>query len=83
MLPLRPGQPERHTHDHKRSGTLDVKTGTVIRSCRKRHCATEFRVFLDQVKAAVPRHLGVHLVLDNAAAHKTRIVHDWLDERPC
>ena len=35
-LPMRPGQPERVTHDHERHGTtdlfaaLDVKTGTVI-----------------------------------------------------
>ena len=88
VLPLRPGQPERHTHDYKRNGTLDlfaaldVKTGKVIGSCKQRHRATEFRAFLDQVEAAVPRDLDVHVVLDNAATHKTRTVHDWLVKRP-
>ena len=88
VLPLRPGQPERHTHDYKRNGTLDlfaaldIKTGKVIGACKQRHRTTEFRAFLDQVEAAVPRDLDVHLVLDNAATHKTRIVHDWLVKRP-
>src|SRR3712207_2094103 len=36
---------------------------------------------LDQVEAAVPPDLDVHLVLD-AATHKTRLVHDWLVKRP-
>ena len=88
VLPMRPGQPERRTHDYRRHGTmdlfaaLDVKAGTVIGACKGRHRATEFRAFLDQVEAAVPADLDVHLVLDNAATHKTRIVHDWLVKRP-
>src|SRR3954449_159237 len=77
VLPMRPGQPERVTHDCKRHGTtdlfaaLDVKAGTVIGACQKRHRSQEFRAFLDQVEAAVPADLDVHLVLDNAATHKT------------
>ena len=88
VLPMRPGQVERHSHDYKRHGTtdlfaaLDVKAGTVIGACKGRHRATEFRAFLDQVEAAVPADLDVHLVLDNAAIHKTRIVHDWMLKRP-
>ena len=88
MLPLRPGQPERHTHDYKRNGTLDlfaaldIKTGKVIGACKQRHRAVEFRAFLDQVEAAMPSDLDVHLVLDNSSTHKTRIVHDWLVKRP-
>ena len=54
----------------------------MIGACKGRHRATEFRAFLDQVEAAVPADLDVHLALDNAATHKTRIVHDWLLERP-
>ena len=61
---------------------LDVKAGTVIGACKGRHRAIEFRAFLDQVETAVPADLDVHLVLDNAATHKTRIVHDWLVKRP-
>ncbi len=88
VLPMRPGQPERHTHDYRRHGTtdlfaaLDVKAGTVIGACKGRHRAVEFRAFLDQVEAAVPNDLDVHLVLDNAATHKTKLVRDWLLKRP-
>lgn len=32
---------------------------------RKRYRSTEFRQFLDAVEAAVPRHLGVHLIMDS------------------
>ncbi len=87
-FPMRPGQPERRTHDHKRHGTtdlfaaLDVKAGKVIGACKGRHRAVEFRAFLDQVEAAVPADLDVHLVLDNLKTHKTRLVHDGLVKRP-
>jgi transposase len=87
-FPMRPGQPERRTHDYRRHGTtdlfaaLDVRTGTVIGACKGRHRAVEFRAFLDQVEAAVPADLDVHLVLDNLKTHKTRLVHDWLVKRP-
>ena len=30
----------------------------------------------------MPADLDVHLVLDNAATHKMRLVHDWLLKRP-
>jgi transposase len=77
ILPLRPGQPERRTHDYVRHGTttlfaaLDVKTGTVIGECHARHRAIEFRRFLDTIDAVVPPTLDVHLILDNYATHKT------------
>lgn len=88
VLPMRPGQPERRTHDYKRHGTtdlfaaLDVKAGTVVGACKGRHRAVEFRAFLDEVEAAVPPDLDVHPVLDNAATHKAPLVHDWLVKRP-
>jgi transposase len=88
VLPMRPSQVERHSHDYRRHGTtdlfaaLDVRAGTVIGACKGRHRATEFRAFLDQVEAVVPANLDVHLVLDNAATHKTKLVHDWLLKRP-
>ena len=88
VLPMRPGQPERVTHDYKRHGTtdlfaaLDVRAGTVVGSCKDRHRAAEFRDFLDEVEAAVPDDPDVHVVLDNAAIHKTKLVHDWLVKRP-
>jgi transposase len=88
VLPMRPGQLERRTSDYKRHGTtdlfaaLDVKAGTVIGRCQRRHRSTEFRAFLDTVEASVPAEFEIHVVLDNAATHKTRIVHDWLVKRP-
>jgi transposase len=88
LLPMRPGQIERRTHDYKRHGTtslfaaLDVATGHVIGQCYPRHRATEFRRFLDQIEAQVPTELDVHLVWDNYATHKTKLIRDWLAKRP-
>lgn len=88
LLPLRPGQVERRTHDYVRHGTttlfaaLDVKTGQVIGACHARHRATEFRKFLDRIDAAAPSDLDVHLVLDNYATHKTPLIRRWLLRHP-
>lgn len=88
MLPMRPGQIERRTHDYTRHGTtslfaaLDVATGNVIGKCYPRHRASEFRRFLDEIEKAVPRDLDVHLVMDNYATHKTPMIRDWLAKRP-
>jgi transposase len=88
VLPMRPAQPERVSHDYARHGTtdlfaaLDVRTGTVIGSCKGRHRAVEFRSFLDEVEQAAPPELDVHLILDNASIHKTPLIHDWLAKRP-
>ena len=77
LLPMRPGQIERRTHDYKRHGTtslfaaLDVKTGTVVGTCMRRHRAKEFRKFLDEVEKNVPADLDVHIVMDNYGTHKT------------
>jgi transposase len=88
LLPLRPGQVERRTHDYVRHGTtslfaaLNVKTGTVIGECHARHRASEFRQFLDTIDRQVPPRLDVHLILDNYATHKTPLIQRWLTKRP-
>jgi len=88
LLPMRPGQVERHTHDYVRHGTtslfaaLDVKTGEVIGRCQRRHRAVEFRKFLDTIDAAVPTDLDIHLIVDNYATHKTALIRRWLAKRP-
>ena len=88
MLPLRPGQPARYTHDYTRHGTtslfaaLDIATGRVIGQCFPRHRATEFRRFLDQIEATLPPDMDVHLVMDNYATHKTPLIRTWLARRP-
>src|SRR5688572_12488175 len=85
---MKPGQVERRTHDYKRNGTtslfaaLDVKTGRIIGSCHQRHRSIEFRKFLDQIDAAVPGNLDVHLIMDNYATHKTALIRNWFAKRP-
>ena len=50
ILPLRPGLPERQTHDYERHGTttlfaaLDVAVGKVIGQCQPRHRTRNFSV---------------------------------------
>jgi transposase len=88
LLPLRPGQPERRTHDYKRHGTttlfaaLDVATGKIIGKCLPRHRAVEFRKFLDAVEKGVPDGLDIHVVMDNASSHKTKLIRTWFAKRP-
>ncbi len=88
LLPMRPGQVERRTHDYKRHGTttlfaaLDIKVGKVIAKCMPRHRASEFRKFLDEIEKNVPRDLDIHIVMDNASSHKTKLIRDWFAKRP-
>ena len=88
LLPMRPGQVERRTHDYVRHGTttlfaaLDTATGKVIGQCFPRHRAREFLAFLRTLETRVPDNLDVHLVMDNYATHKTPAVQRWLPASP-
>jgi transposase len=88
ILPLRPGQAERRSHDYVRHGTtslfaaLDVACGKVIGRCFRRHRSQEFRAFLELIDQSVPADLDVHLVLDNYGTHKTPAIHRWLLRHP-
>jgi len=88
MLPLRPGQIERRTHDYKRNGVtnlyaaFDILTGQVIGRTTKRHRAKEFLDFLRQINKAVPEDLDLHVILDNSSTHKTAEVNKWLEAHP-
>jgi transposase len=88
ILPLRPGLPERQTHDYERHGTttlfaaLNVLEGTVIGQCQPKHRHQEFLRFLEQIDASVEQELDVHLVLDNYGTHKHPEVKKWLSQRP-
>jgi transposase len=88
LLPMRPGQVERRTHDYERHGTtslfaaLDLASGRVIGECHRRHRGVEFRQFLDTVDEAVPAPLDVHLILDNYGTHKTPLIRRWLARHP-
>jgi len=88
LLPMRPGQPERRSHDYTRHGTttlfaaLDIATGVVIGRCFPRHRAREFLKFLRTIEANVPVDLDVHLVMDNYATHKTPAIRAWFARHP-
>lgn len=88
LLPMRPGQVERRTHDYVRHGTtslfaaLNAKTGDLIGQTQRRHRSGEFRNFLDTIEDNVPAELDVHLILDNYGTHKTKLIRDWAAKRP-
>jgi len=88
MLPLRPGQVEKHTHDYKRNGTtclfaaLNVAEGTVIGKCQPRHRHQEFLKFLRLVERQTPKEKDIHMILDNYATHKHPAVKEWLEKHP-
>lgn len=88
LLPLRPGQIERRTHDYKRHGTaslyaaFDIATGNVIGRITRRHRAKEFIAFLRQIDQRVAMDLDLHLILDNSSTHKTPEVQKFLTKRP-
>lgn len=88
LLPLQPGQVERRTHDYQRHGTtslyaaLNVDTGKVMAQTFSRQRAREFRTFLNRIDANVPGELDVHIILDNASAHKSALIRNWLVRHP-
>lgn len=88
VFPFRPGQAERRSHDYMRHGTtslfaaLNVKTGTVIGECHRRHRSLEFRKFLDTLDESVPSSLDLHVILDHYSTHKTPMIRRWLAKRP-
>ena len=90
ILPLRPGLPERQTHDHVRHGTLslfaayDAATGRVLGRCHQRHRHQEFLAFLERIDAAFPDdgQSQLHLIIDNYSTHKTSKVRRWLLRHP-
>ena len=88
VLPMRPGQVQRHTHEYERNGTtslfaaLDVATGHVVGKCFSRHRSAEFKKFLDYLDLQIAPELEVHIILDNYATHKTPLIKRWLQRRP-
>ena len=87
MLPLRPGQVERRTHDYRRNGVLDlyaaleIASGRVVGSCRPTHTGRDFLAFLKRLEREFPDG-ELHVVLDNSSTHKTPDVRTWLAAHP-
>lgn len=71
ILPLRPGLPERQTHDYKRHGTttlfaaFNILNGKVIGTCQERHRSREFIRFLNHLERQLPVDQEVHPIMDN------------------
>lgn len=59
-----------------------MKLGTIVGRCFPRHRAVEFRRFLDEVEQSVPSDLDVHVIMDNAGTHKTKLIRHWFTRRP-
>ena len=84
ILPLRPGLPERQTHDYKRNGTttlfaaFNILNGKVIGTCQERHRSREFVRFLSHLEKNLPADQDVHLIMDNYCTHKSAEVQRWL-----
>lgn len=83
-LPMKPGRGRTMTHDYRRHGTVDlfaalnVETGEVLTQTRKRHTGDDVLAFFKWIDLHTPRHLDVHVVLDNLSAHKSEPVTKWL-----
>ncbi len=88
ILPLRPGLPERQTHDYKRNGVttlfaaLNVLDGTVIGQCQARHRHEEFLAFLERIERETPKRREIHLILDNYGTHTHAEVKTWFAAHP-
>ncbi len=88
ILPMDVGRPERRTHNYLRHGTLDlfaalnVATGQILASCKRRHRAADFVAFLGAIDTSVDPAQEIHVVLDNLATHKAPVVHRWLLRHP-
>ena len=71
ILPMRPGRPERQSHDYYRHGIVslfsayDVATGRVIGKCHNRHREEEFLKFMNLVDSQLPGETQIHIVLSN------------------
>jgi transposase len=82
LLPMRPGQIERRTHDYKRNGTvqlyaaLEVNAGHVIPRIEDRHRSREFIAFMKQLLRAYPSG-ELHVILDNVKSHNSKEVKEW------
>jgi transposase len=87
-LPLGIGHIRTRTHDYIRHGTitlfaaLNYLDGKLLSRTEERHTHVEWLRFLKQIDREVPKHLGLHLIVDNYATHKHTVVKKWLASHP-
>jgi transposase len=83
-LPMKKGRGTTMTHDYKRNGRTDlfaamnVGTGEVLFDTKKSHKSSDVLSFFKYIDLHVPKHLEVHVVLDDLSAHKAPPVATWL-----
>jgi len=87
-LPIKRGRAGTVTHDYKRHGTttlfaaLSTLDGSVISMCQPRHRHSEWLKFLRLIDRRTPKHLSLHLIVDNYATHSHPKVQEWLARHP-
>lgn len=83
-LPMFPGRLGTLTHDYRRHGTttlfaaIELAEGRIIAECMPQHRHQEWLKFLKRIDRETPRHLDLHLIVDNYATHKHPDVKKWL-----
>jgi len=88
VLPLSPGRAERRGFEYFRHGTLSLyaafntKTGEVLGKTATRHTSAEFVAFLADIVVHQPKGKEIHVIADNLATHKTKLVQAFLADRP-
>jgi transposase len=86
--PVEPGRPERREFEYRRHGTasllaaLDVATGEVLATDIPRADSKHFIAFLEDIDAANPLELVIHLVMDNGSSHVSKATRAWLAGHP-
>lgn len=85
-LPLRPGNPKRHTATYTRHGTtcllaaLSVHEGTVQGRCVESNNRHTFLAFLKSLYRSHPQK-RLHVIVDNLPLHKHPEVMEWVSRR--
>ena len=87
ILPMRPGIPEKQTHDYHRHGTttlfaaLNVASGKIIGKCSKSHKADDYVDFLKILDRKAPKGKVLHIIADNYSSHKAPVVKEYLKKK--
>jgi len=87
ILPMRPGIPERQTHDYYRHGTttlfaaINVASGKVIGECKNSHKAEDYIDFLKVLDKKAPKKKELHIIVDNYSSHKAPAVKEYLESK--
>lgn len=85
-LPLGIGHIRTQSHDYVRHGTvtlftaLDYLQGHLISCIERQHRHQEWLEFLKKINRETPKHLQLHLIVDNYATHKHPTVKAWLEK---